>query len=91
MFGDSPGRTACHQFDSAITEWRKGTLGTFDLVKRLYEADSHAEPAEPSIGRPSANVVAARDIFSPPRLKVTIELMDGACVDAGYLGPLGPI
>ena len=91
LFGDSPGRTACHQFDNAMTEWREGNLETFDLVKRLYEADSHAESAEPRIARASANMVAALDTFSPPRLELTIELMDEACVDAGYLGPLGPI
>ena len=90
-FIDSPGRTACHQFDAAVEEWREGTLGTFDLVKRLYEAGSHAESAGPEIARASANLVAALDTFSLTRLAVNIELMDEACVDAGYLGPLGPI
>ena len=91
LLGGSPGRTACHQFDRAIEEWREGTLRTFDLGKRLNEVDSHARFAEPQIARASANLVAALDTFSLTRLELNIALMDEACVDAGYLGPLGPI
>lgn len=91
LFGSSPGRTACHQFDSAVEAWREGTLRTFDLVKRLNEADSHAQAAAPKIARASANLVAALETFSSTRIELNIELMDEACVEAGYLGPLGPI
>ena len=65
----------------------EGTLRTFALVNRSYEADSHAESADPGITRASANVVAALDTFPPLRVKVTKEMVNEACADAVFGSP----